>query len=138
MEDLFMLWIQGGAWSLLLLSFSALKLCSFILPFLFYLSNCESGLGPSLCRGVGKLLFSGGLAVPVHSLDLIYCGYWQWQPHRSGFLLSSCEAPFGNCSSIQGRDSYLELCTLVFGGTIHSSGNRQHFLKDAFLLIIIN
>lgn len=57
MEDLFMLWIQGGAWSVLLLSFSALKLYSFIFPFLFHLSNCESGLGPLLHRGVGKLLF---------------------------------------------------------------------------------
>lgn len=52
MEDLFMLGIQGGAWSVLLFSFSALKLSSFI-----YLSNCESGLGPLLHRDVGKLLF---------------------------------------------------------------------------------
>lgn len=69
MEDWFMLWIQGGAWSVLLLSFSVLKLSSFI-----YLSSYESGLGPLLHRDVGKsCCFAGGLPLPVHSLDLTYC-----------------------------------------------------------------
>lgn len=114
MEDLFMLWIQRGTWSVLPLGFSALKLCSFIFPFLpeqlcQVWAPCSTGVWGSCC------LCRRFLAVPVHSLDLICCWCQEWHPHGSGFLFSSCEIvpiSFGNCSSIQGRDSraHLELC----------------------------